>query len=98
MPTAATSAVLIIVGIMMCSSLKDIDWGDLDIAVPCFFTVVGMPFFWSITDGLSFGFITYVVVKVARAKFKDIHPLMYVIVGLFVVMYLLTALQSMGVL
>ena len=97
-PTAATSAVLIIVGIMMCSSLKDIDWGDLDIAVPCFFTVVGMPFFWSITDGLSFGFITYVVVKVARAKFKDIHPLMYVIVGLFVVMYLLTALQSMGVL
>ena len=52
----------------------------------------------AITDGLSFGFITYVVVKVARAKFKDIHPLMYVIVCLFIIKYILSALSSMGVL
>ena len=97
-PTSATAPVLIIVGIMMCSSLKDIDWADLETAVPCFFTVVGMPFFWSITDGIAFGFIAYLVVRVARAKFKEIHPIMYVIVALFIVMYVISALQSMSIL
>ncbi len=97
-PLAATSCVLIIVGIMMSSSLKDIDWADLEIAFPCFFTIVGMPFFWSITDGLAFGFISYVLVKVARGEYREVNPLMYVIVGLFVTMYMLTGLQSMGIL
>ncbi len=97
-PTAATAPVLIIVGIMMCSSLKDIDWADLEVAIPCFFVVVGMPFFWSITDGIAFGFIFYTVVKVARAKFKDIHPIMYVVVGLFILMYILSSLQGLGIL
>ena len=97
-PTAATAPVLIIVGIMMCSSLKDIDWPDLEVAFPCFFTVVGMPFFYSITDGIAFGFISYVIVKIARAKFKEVHPLMYVICGLFVIMYVITGLQSLGIL
>lgn len=97
-PAAATAPILIIVGIMMCSSLKDINWGDLEVAFPCFFTLVGMPFFWSITDGIAFGFISYVIVKVARAKFKEIHPIMYVVCGLFVLMYVLSALQDWGIL
>ena len=97
-PTAATSPVLIIVGIMMCSALKDIDWSDLEVAFPCFFTVVGMPFFYSITDGIAFGFISYIIVKVARAKFKEINPLMYLICGLFVIMYVITGLQAMHIL
>ena len=97
-PTSATAPVLIIVGIMMCASLKDIDWADLEIAIPCFFTVVGMPFFWSITDGIAFGFIFYAVVKMARAKFKDIHPIMYIVVGLFILMYILSSLQSLNIL
>ena len=97
-PTAATAPVLIIVGIMMCSSLKDIDWSDLEVAFPCFFTIVGMPFFYSITDGMAFGFLSYLIVKVARAKFKDIKPLMYVICALFIVMYVIYGLQAMGIL
>lgn len=97
-PSAATAPILIIVGVMMCGSLMDIDWRDLDVAIPCFLTVVGMPFFYSITDGLAFGFIAYFVVKLAKGKTKEIHPLMYVIVALFIVKYLLTALQTMGVL
>ncbi len=96
-PTSATAPVLIIVGIMMCSALKDIDWADLEIAFPCFFTVVGMPFFYSITDGIAFGFISYVLVKVARAKFKEVHPLMYVICCLFILMFVITGLQALGV-
>lgn len=97
-PSAATAPILIVVGVMMCSSLKDIDWADIETAIPCFLTVVGMPFFYSITDGLAFGFIAYVVVKLATRKVKNIHPLMYVIVLLFVIKYILSALTSMGVL
>ena len=88
---------LIIVGIMMCSSLKDIEWSDLEIAFPCFFTLVGMPFFYSITDGIAFGFISYVLVKCARAKFKEVNPIMYIICGLFIIMYVITGLQALDV-
>ena len=96
-PEAATAPVLIVVGIMMCSSLKDVQWDDLEIAFPCFFTVVGMPFFWSITDGIAFGFISYVIVKFARGKIREINPLMYVVVGLFILMYVLSGLQSLKI-
>ena len=97
-PAAATAPVLIIVGIMMISSLKDIDWSDLEVAFPCFFTFVGMPFFYSITDGIAFGFISYTIVKIAKAKFKEISPLMYLVVGLFVLMYVIAGLQGLGIL
>ena len=97
-PSAATAPILIVVGVMMCASLKDIDWSDIEVAIPCFLTVVGMPFFYSITDGLALGFISYVVVKMARLKFKDIHPLMYVIVALFVLKYVLAALSDLKIL
>ena len=97
-PAAATAPVLIIVGIMMISSLKDIDWSDLEVAFPCFFTFVGMPFFYSITDGIAFGFISYTIVKIAKAKFKEISPLMYLVVGLFILMYVIAGLQGLGIL
>ena len=97
-PSAATSPILIIVGLMMCSSLKDIDWGNLEVAFPCFFTLVGMPFFWSITDGIAFGFISYIIVKIAGAKFREVHPIMYIVGGLFVLMYILSALQDLKIL
>lgn len=97
-PNAATAPVLIIVGIMMCSSLKDIDWNDLEIAFPCFFTVIGMPFFWSITDGLSFGCIAYIITKAAKRKLQEVRPVMYIISGIFVLMFALNALRDLGVL
>lgn len=96
-PTAATAPLLIIVGVMMCGSLKDIEWDNIEVAIPCFLTVAGMPFFYSITDGLAFGFIAYVVVELATGKFKKIHPLMYVIVALFVLKYVISALTTLGV-
>lgn len=96
-PSAATAPILIIVGVMMCSSLKDIDWADIEVAIPCFLTVAGMPFFYSITDGLAFGFISYVIVKLAKGKAKEIHPLMYVIVLLFVIKYVISALTTLKV-
>ena len=97
-PTAATAPVLIIVGILMAAALKDIEWNNIEYAVPAFFTVVGMPFFYSITDGIAFGFISYVVVMIAKGKAKKVYPLMYVVVALFILMYVITALQTMKVL
>lgn len=95
-PGAATAPVLIVVGVMMCSSLGDINWNKLETSIPCFLTITGMPFCYSITDGLAFGFISYVAVKAAKGKFKEVHPLMYIVVGLFVLKYVLTALTAMG--
>lgn len=91
-PTGATAPILIVVGVMMSGSLKDIDWEDLEVAIPSFVTVLGMLVFYSITDGIAFGFITYVIVKLAKGKFKEIHPIMYVVVLLFIVKYVITAL------
>ena len=53
--------------------------------------------FYSITDGLAFGFISFVVVKLASRKAKEIHPLMYIIVALFLIKYILSALTALGI-
>ncbi|MFI3325712.1 MAG: NCS2 family permease [Clostridia bacterium] len=90
-PGAATAPVLVVVGVMMSSSLKEIDWADMEIAIPCFITVLGMPLFYSISDGLGFGFIAYVVIKLATGKAKEVHPVMYVVVALFLLKYILSA-------
>ena len=73
-------------------SIKDIEWNNLEDAIPAFMTVFCMPIFYSITDGIAFGFISLIVVKFARGKFKDIHPVMYVVVALFILKYVLAAL------
>lgn len=96
-PSAATAPVLIVVGIMMAGALKDVDWHDMSIAIPSFLTVICMPLFYSITDGLAFGFISFVVVKLASRKAKEIHPLMYIIVALFLIKYILSALTALGI-
>lgn len=88
-PSAATAPALIIVGVYMMSNVKHIDWNDMEIAIPCFITAVGMPFFYSISDGIGFGIISYVLLKLVRGKFKEIHPLMYILAVLFILMFIL---------
>lgn len=91
-PSAAVAPALIIVGVMMASALKDIAWDNLEEAIPAFMTVFCMPIFYSISDGIAFGFISLVIVKITRGKFKEIHPVMYVVIALFILKYVLTAL------
>lgn len=91
-PAVATSPALIVVGILMAEGIKNIDWEDLEIAVPAFFTLAMMPLAYSITTGVSTGFIFYCIVKIAKGKAKEVHPIMYVVSGLFLVSMLLTAL------
>lgn len=91
-PGAATAPVLIIVGVMMAGGLKDIDWTDIDIAIPAFFTVVLMPFCYSIAEGIGVGFIFYTIIKMVRGKFKEVHPVMYAFAAIFIVRFILLAL------
>lgn len=82
-PGFATAPALIVVGLMMMKSIKNIDFGDYTIAIPAFLTITVMPIASSIADGMMFGFISYVILQLINKKGKDIHPMLYVIVLLF---------------
>ena len=88
-PSAATSVALIIVGVYMMANVKHIDWSDLEIAIPAFLTIIMMPFAYSISDGIGFGIIAYVLIKLIRGKYKEINPLMYILAALFILMFIL---------
>lgn len=89
-PSAATAPALIIVGILMCSSLSEIDWNDMSKAIPSILTIIMMPLSFSIASGLAFGFISYVLITALTGKYKEVHWFMYVLAGLFVVYFMVT--------
>ena len=91
-PGAATAPALIIVGVLMLGNAADINWKDIETAIPCFLTIALMPFAYSISDGIGFGFISYTLIKVARGKFKEVPIFLYVISVLFILKYILSNL------
>lgn len=91
-PSAATAPALIIVGMFMIGNVAKVDWSDPEVALPSFLTIAMMPFAYSISDGIGFGFISYTLIKLARGKAKEVPVLLYVLSALFVVMYILSAM------
>ncbi|MPN00583.1 Guanine/hypoxanthine permease PbuG [bioreactor metagenome] len=91
-PGAATAPALIVVGILMAESLQKIEWSDLEIAIPAFFTIAFMPFTYSITNGVAAGFIFYCIAKVLKKKGKEVHPILYIVTGLFILSYVISAM------
>lgn len=91
-PSAATAPALIIVGVFMLKNAVKIDWNDFEAALPSFLTIAMMPFAYSISDGIGFGFISFTLIKMFRGKFKEIPILMYILSALFIAMYILSAL------
>ena len=89
-PEAATAPALIIVGVLMIKGAVSINWNDMEEAIPAFLTISVMPFAYSISDGIGFGFISYCVIKAARGKFKEVPVLVYIISVLFILKYILT--------
>lgn len=83
-PTQATAPVLIIVGIMMAGSFSDINWDDLEEAIPAFFTSVFMAFCYSISYGIAAGFIFYCLTKIVKGKAKEIKPMLWIVTALFI--------------
>lgn len=92
-PSVATAPVLIIVGVMMLSSFKEIAWDNLEEAIPAFFASVFMAFCYSISYGIAAGFIFYCLIKIVRGKAKDIHPILWVATGLFVLNFIILAIM-----
>ena len=89
-PSAATAPALIIVGVLMLGNAADIDWKDIETAVPCFLTIAIMPFAYAISDGIGFGFISYTLIKLARGKAKEVPVFLYILSALFIAQYVLT--------
>ena len=86
-PFEAVAPALVIVGFMMVTHVKDIDWGDFGIAIPAFLTVALMPLTYSIANGLGAGFIAYVLIRVMQGRAKDVHVLMWFVAAAFVVFF-----------
>lgn len=92
-PNSATAPILIVVGISMMNEFKKIEWGDLEVAIPSFFTSVFMALSYSISYGIAAGFIFYVFVKIVKGKFKDINPTVLIISLMFFVNFILIAIR-----
>ncbi len=88
-PGAATGAVLVIVGVMMMSPIRNIDWGDYSEAIPAFITAIMMPLSYSIAHGILLGMISYVLINAFSGKFKKISVTMWVLAVLFLLRYIL---------
>ena len=93
-PNEAAVPALVLVGFLMMQQVKGIDWDDLEIAIPAFLTIVLMPFTYSITVGIGAGFVAYVLIKLVRGKTSEIHPLMWVVAGLFVIYFAIDPLKG----
>jgi adenine/guanine/hypoxanthine permease len=90
-PSAATGAVLVIVGVMMMAPIRNIEWDDYSEAIPAFITAVMMPLAYSIAHGILLGMISYVVINACTGKFKKISPTMWVLAVLFILRYIFMA-------
>jgi AGZA family xanthine/uracil permease-like MFS transporter len=108
-PAQATAAALVVVGWLMISTLTEmegeaeglaasklagIDFHDLAIGLSAALAIMVMPFTYSITNGIGFGFITYTVICAARREWKRIHPFMWVVTAAFVLYFLVPLLQQ----
>ncbi|MEY8735222.1 NCS2 family permease [Peribacillus frigoritolerans] len=80
---AITAPSLIIVGSMMIKSINEIDWTHFDESFPAFLVIVAMPLTSSIANGIALGFIAYPILKMARGKFREVHPFVYMFAILF---------------
>lgn len=89
-PTCATAAALIYVGVLMMNCVKSIDWLKIDVAVPAFLTIAMMPFTYNISYGIAFGMISYVLIKLFRGEVREIKVTTWIITLLFIAMFLFT--------
>ncbi|MDR3128033.1 MAG: NCS2 family permease, partial [Bifidobacteriaceae bacterium] len=87
-PMEAVAPALIFVGYLMIKEMTKLNWSAPDITIPAFLIIISIPFTYSITNGIGIGFITYVVMKIAKGKSKEIHPLLWVVSAIFLIYFL----------
>ena len=86
-PSAATTSALFLVGVMMLRQVVNIDLADFSEAVPCFLTILMMPFASSISEGIVFGMLSYVVIKVCTGRYRQLSVAMYILAAFFILKY-----------
>lgn len=86
-PAAATASTLIIVGLFMVTSLKEVDFDDYALGIPMFVTILGIPLTYSIANGIAWGIISYVVIYLLAGRIKKVHPLATILAVLFIAKY-----------
>ena len=84
-----TAPALIIVGFLMMSAIKGIDFKKADEGIPAFLTIIGMPLTYNISHGIGFGFISFTIIKLFTGKAKELHPLIYIVSALFAINFAL---------
>ncbi|MEA2016191.1 MAG: NCS2 family permease [Actinomycetota bacterium] len=89
-----TSPALIVVGFLMMTVMSRINFRDYEVGIPAFLTIIIMPFTYSISYGIGFGFISYTLIKLFRGKFKELHPLMIIVSALFALAFVAEAVAK----
>ncbi len=87
-PYEAATPALVIVGFLMMSQIKEVEWSDYGIGIPAFLTIILMPFTYSISVGIGAGFISHVLIRLVQGRGKEVHGLLYFVSGLFVIYFL----------
>ena len=93
-PFEAASPALVIVGFLLITQVRNIDFTDYAIAIPAFLTIVLMPFTYSITNGIGAGFVSYALLKASQGRAREVHPLLWAVAALFVVYFAINPLQE----
>lgn len=88
-PAFATAPALVIVGFLMVSSITQIDFSNLSEAIPAYLCILAMPFTYSISEGISFGIISYAIVNTLTGHAKRVSPLMHILAVIFICKYIL---------
>ena len=91
-PGAATSPALVLIGMLMIHNATNIYWHQVEIALPCFLTMIMIPFTYSVADGIGVGFIAYTAISLVSGKGRKIPPVTYILTILFIAMYVLSAI------
>lgn len=94
-PAEATASALVVVGFLLAGVLRDVDWRDPTEAAPAFLTAVGMPFTYSIADGIGLGAIAYVVLKTATGRRREVHAMMWLTAAAFLAFFALEPLRAL---
>jgi len=94
-PNEAAAPALVVVGFLMMTQVRGIDWDDYSIAIPASLTIILMPFTYSITAGIGAGFLSYAVLRAVRGRAREVHPLMWGVAALFVVYFALDPLEQL---
>ncbi len=94
-PFEAATPALVVVGFLLITQVRNIDFGDYGIAIPAFLTMVLMPFTFSIATGIGAGFVSYVVIRAAQGRAKEVHPLLWLVALLFVIYFVINPLRTL---